>query len=331
MGRAPEDMLAKAELFSGLGPEELTDLVRVAQRFDCRPGEHLFKQGDSADSICVVESGRLECTTRLPAQRELSLSVVGPGDVIGELALLGGGTRSATITALEPTVGVVIDRRGLDSLRAARRPGGVAVAGRLRTLVCTRLRRRYEAIGAELGEDASPDERPAPERSQFARVTDADRHLAARVPFFVGFPSRDLHCLLDEARCMEVARGAELLRAGDQPSLFYVTLRGAVEAAVERRHLKQRVRLAGPGTACAYLGVIDEGPSPVDCRARERAVLLTLPPVRVRELVAADDPMARRFTDALDRDLVHALRDAERRQATLVAAGRTLAGASTLR
>jgi CRP-like cAMP-binding protein len=88
MGGTTAEVLAHADLFDGLAPEELSDLVRVAERFECRPGERLFSQGDSADSICVVESGRLECSTRLPAQRELSLATLGPGDVIGELALL---------------------------------------------------------------------------------------------------------------------------------------------------------------------------------------------------------------------------------------------------
>jgi CRP/FNR family transcriptional regulator, cyclic AMP receptor protein len=252
MGGTTGNVLARADLFVGLAPEELSDLVRVAERFECRPGERLFSEGDSADSICVVESGLLECSTRLPAQRELSLATLGPGDVIGELALLGGGTRSATVTAVEPTVGVAIDRDALESLRAARRPGGVAVARRLRAIVCTRLRRRYDAIAAELGGNAPLAERPARVPSALAAVTDEDRQHAERLPFFAHCSRGDLRRLLSEARRMDVARGDELLRCGDQPLLFYLTLRGAVEAVVARRHLKQR---GTPGRARECLRV----------------------------------------------------------------------------
>jgi CRP/FNR family transcriptional regulator, cyclic AMP receptor protein len=331
MGGTTEEVLAHADLFLGLAPEELSDLVRVAERFQYRQGERLFSQGDSADSICVVESARLKCSTRLPAQRELSLATLGPGDVIGELALLGGGTRSATVTAVEPTAGVAIDRGALESLRAARRPGGLAVARRLRAIVCTRLRRRYDVIAAELNRNPPLRTRPARVPSALAAVTDQDRHHAERLPFFAHFSPGDLRRLLAEARRMEVARGDELLRAGEQPELLYLTLRGAVEAVVARRHVKQRVRLAGPGSACTYLAIVDEGAVPLDCRARERAVLLAFPRAVVHELLEAHDPIAARFMEALDRDLVGALRDAERRQATLLSAVAPLSGASTLR
>jgi CRP-like cAMP-binding protein len=207
----------------------------------------------------------------------------------------------------------------------------VAVARRLRAIVCTRLRRRYDAIAAELGGDAPLGERPARVPSALAAVTDEDRQHAGRLPFFAHCSRGDLRRLLSEARRMDVARGDELVRCGDQPLLFYLTLRGAVEAVVARRHLKQRVRLAGPGSACAYAGIIDDGAAPLDCRARERAVLLAFPRAVVHELLEADDPIARRFAEALDRDLVSALHDAERRQATLVSAGGSLSGASTPR
>jgi len=71
---------------------------------------------------------------------------------------------------------------------------------------------------------------------------------------------------------------------------------------------------------CAYLGLLDEGPSPVDCRTRERAVVLALPRAGFHSLLQRDDLFAHRFLNAVQVDLVQALRDAERRQASLISA-----------
>jgi CRP/FNR family transcriptional regulator, cyclic AMP receptor protein len=316
---APDELLGALPLFDGLAPEELSDLAGVAQPFQLLPGQRLFRQGEPADSLYVVESGLLESAARLPAERELSLARIRPGEVIGELALLGGGSRSATVRAVEATAGLVIERRAFDSLRTSLRPGARAVMRRLCDVVCERLRRRYAAIGEQLGGD---EEGTAgqPSLPSVGPMTAAERQLASGIPFFAAFSASELEEMLTGLGRLDLARGDPLVSAGNSLDVFYLTLRGAVEATIQRRELKQRVRLAGPGAACAYLGLIDEGPSPVDCRARERAVVLALPGARFHDLLDGDHPLAHRFLDAVQQDLVRALRSAERRQATLISA-----------
>ena len=283
------------------------------------PGEQLFHQGESADSLYVIESGLLESAVRLPAERELSLAPIGAGEVIGELALLGGGSRSATVRAVEPTTGVVIERRAFDSLRASMRPSARAVMRSLYGVVCERLRHRYAAIAEQLGAAEGPTPR-RPHLPQARPVTTADRHFGSQLPFFRAFLAAELDEVLDQSGRLELARGDLLACAGNPLDAYYLTLRGAVEATIQRGERKQRVRLAGPGASPAYLGLIDDFPSPVECRARERAVILPLPRARFRELVEGDDPLAHRFLDAVHQDIVRALRSAERRQATLISA-----------
>lgn len=151
-------------------------------------------------------------------------------------------------------------------------------------------------------------------------MTETERHYTSRLPFFSAFPASELEWMLTEVERLELARGDLVVRAGDRPDALYLTLRGAVEATIQRGERKQRVRLAGPGTACAYVGLIDDGPGPVQCRTRERAVVLALPRARFHQLLEGDDPFAHRFLDAVLHDLVEALRDATRRQATLISA-----------
>lgn len=64
-------------------------------------GEVLMRQGEPSQTMFVVASGRLQVERALPDERELVLAELGAGDVVGEMGLLDGGPRSATVTALE--------------------------------------------------------------------------------------------------------------------------------------------------------------------------------------------------------------------------------------
>ncbi|HEY6777364.1 MAG TPA: cyclic nucleotide-binding domain-containing protein [Thermoleophilaceae bacterium] len=118
---------------------------------------------------------------------------------------------------------------------------------------------------------------------------------------------------------MDVERGAILVAAGSRPDRFLVTLRGAVEATVERAATRQRMRLAGPGRAPVYLGLLDDAPSPVVCRAREAAQLFVLSRADFTKLVDGQDQLSRAFVHAVAEDLIGYLIQAERRQARIVA------------
>jgi diguanylate cyclase len=67
---------------------------------ELRQGEQLFASGDAADCAYIVESGRLEVTVEGAGGREV-LATVGPGAILGEMALLDEGCRTATVTAVE--------------------------------------------------------------------------------------------------------------------------------------------------------------------------------------------------------------------------------------
>jgi CRP-like cAMP-binding protein len=76
----------------------------------CRPctfakGEVLFRQGDAADGLHVVESGRLAVRVTTETDDSVTLDVLGPGRVVGELALVRPGrARTATVVALDVTM-----------------------------------------------------------------------------------------------------------------------------------------------------------------------------------------------------------------------------------
>jgi CRP-like cAMP-binding protein len=76
-------------------------LDSVAVEVDLEEGEVLFQQGDDGDALYAIVSGSLEFSILSREGRKLSLDVMRPGALFGEIALFDPGTRTATVTALE--------------------------------------------------------------------------------------------------------------------------------------------------------------------------------------------------------------------------------------
>jgi len=95
-------LLRRVWLFSDLEDAELASIAAVARERACRRGEILVRQGDSAGDLFSVIEGRLKVGSVAGEGAEVLLSVVGPGDVFGEIALLDEQPRSATVVAAEP-------------------------------------------------------------------------------------------------------------------------------------------------------------------------------------------------------------------------------------
>ncbi len=104
------DTLAKSPLLRGLPSEALGRLAAVARRRTYRRGEVIFHQGDPGDTLFVLEAGRVKVFTYAESGDETLLAIVGPGECFGELALIDGEPRSATIQALELVEAVTISR-----------------------------------------------------------------------------------------------------------------------------------------------------------------------------------------------------------------------------
>ncbi len=91
--------LANSRLFQELTPQELDELCRGAELRRFSEGEVIFSEGDAGDGLYVVESGEVKLSAKLEVSAQHLLSIMGPGDFFGELALLDERTRSACATA----------------------------------------------------------------------------------------------------------------------------------------------------------------------------------------------------------------------------------------
>src|ERR687888_1637746 len=96
----PVELLARVPLFSELATGELDRISRVAVPRSFPAGVRVFHEGDRSDACYLVRSGDLRVTREHPDGRAIALATLGPGDIFGELAMLDGGTRSASVETL---------------------------------------------------------------------------------------------------------------------------------------------------------------------------------------------------------------------------------------
>jgi len=105
------ELLAKGSLFSKLNERQLDALVQVSRVQKLRARQELFHKGDPGSQVYLIVRGRLKVITTSSEGEDVVFNIMGPGEVFGELALLAGGRRTATITAIDDSELLVLDRR----------------------------------------------------------------------------------------------------------------------------------------------------------------------------------------------------------------------------
>jgi CRP-like cAMP-binding protein len=110
------ELLAKLPLFAGLAPRELDALAAVTRTRSLAAREELFHKGDAGDQVYGVAEGALKVVTTSEQGDDVVLNLLGPGEVIGEVAVFCGAERTATVVAITPCELLVVDRRDLLAL-----------------------------------------------------------------------------------------------------------------------------------------------------------------------------------------------------------------------
>ena len=93
----PASLLRNVPVLAGLADELIDELVEQLARVQVRAGRWIMREGEVAESVYIVAGGRVEVVDERPP--ETLIRVLRRGAVLGELALLRAGTRSAWSTA----------------------------------------------------------------------------------------------------------------------------------------------------------------------------------------------------------------------------------------
>ncbi|MDE9450511.1 Crp/Fnr family transcriptional regulator [Aliiroseovarius sp. Z3] len=100
-------------------------LAGKGRRRDFKKGAQIFSHGEPGASLLIVETGRAEVSITTATGQKSILGLVGTGDVIGDIACLDGGPRSADVVAIEPLTGLEVARR--DVLQILKEDGDSAI------------------------------------------------------------------------------------------------------------------------------------------------------------------------------------------------------------
>jgi CRP-like cAMP-binding protein len=159
-------ILAPVALFAPLDPDQRNDLAARAGELLYGRGEKIVRQGEAGGSMFVIHRGRVKVTEE--SGRELA--VFGPGDYIGEMSMLTGQPRSATVEAVEECQVVELTA---DALREA-------------ALANPEVVRRISAVVAE--RQADLDRQKAEAAAGRPAAGEAHRSLLARIQSFLRLP-----------------------------------------------------------------------------------------------------------------------------------------------
>ncbi len=135
-------LLHQVPLFHSLAPGELEELSEIAdeQRFD--EGALVCREGEEADDVYLIISGKLEIFTMGEDGHREVLGTVGSGSCIGEMAVLDSAPRSASVKAIEKSRALVLDGSDFKSMLATRpiMANGIIreLVGRLRGMIADR-------------------------------------------------------------------------------------------------------------------------------------------------------------------------------------------------
>jgi CRP/FNR family transcriptional regulator, cyclic AMP receptor protein len=137
------EALASVPLFSGLTKHQLRSILRSSQKVEFSPGSDLVKQGDQGKGCFVLTQG--EASVNVDGNEVAKLA---SGSYFGEMAVLDGGPRSATVTATTSVGALELTRAAL--MRLIEHSPDVASG------LSAELRRRLDQLGSPVGAQEGP-------------------------------------------------------------------------------------------------------------------------------------------------------------------------------
>lgn len=241
-----DDVLERSSLFRFL-PEDQHALLRSLlreERFEF--GDVIVKQGDEAVAYYIVTTGRARVLKETENGDDLSLTTLRPGDEFGELALISGGTRNATVRCSTAVEVLRLDRKDFLPL-LARFP-------ELKDSLA--LTARYRSLHGFLYEF-----------SNFGRLS-----------------ARAMRGLIEKLSPVEFAKGEIILREGEPGGPMFIVQKGRVRIFANRNGRARNLAFYRDGDFFGELSILNGSPRAASAEAFTNCQLLALKPEAVREL-----------------------------------------------
>lgn len=145
------DALRRVAVFQHFSDAECDAALSVMTPRMLRTGDVLYRAGDEGSTMVVVQDGRLRAEIEDARGRRVEVGAIGPGEVVGEMALLDPAPRTADVIAACDTVVFELTRDGAMQLRKQQPAAFSALVGEVITDVTKRLRSINQRVERELG------------------------------------------------------------------------------------------------------------------------------------------------------------------------------------
>ena len=295
-------MEVEGNLLDTLSEGDRVCLFAAGRKRSVEAGEEVARQGSRGDCLFVVNEGELAVVRALPGEDEKLLATAKPGMLLGEIAVLDRGTRSASLRATRRSE---LREIGLGAFEALTLYGG-DIGWRILRAVTASVHERLAAtrrIGAVRHATLSPGA-----RLQWSPPTPGAFAVLESLPAFDGLDGRDWTAMLPHTSICEVERGADLALAESAGAV--IVLRGALSPWLEDGSGPElTMPAAGPGGFVEYATALG---LPLEQLIAETRLWRARSPARLLRLDAAlfeqQNPFAARLLYALSRSLATALR-----------------------
>ena len=141
--------LAQTRLLGALSFNELLILAANFSTYSCTMGDTIFNKGDEGDSLYLLKSGAVRIVLPLEGRKDTTLTIIYPGDLFGELAVLDGRPRSATAVAVETLEAFTLKREHFLTFLRKQPDAAIRILG----VLAARLRRTDELLGESISVD----------------------------------------------------------------------------------------------------------------------------------------------------------------------------------
>jgi CRP-like cAMP-binding protein len=133
--------LGELSVFAGLRGDVMETLGNLGRRLDLTDHQVLFDEGEPANEMLVVLSGRLEVFKRSQNGSEVCIATLGPGDVAGEMSLIDIQPRSAGVRAVGAASVVVLSHGDIATIYREDKPSYTLLVLNIAREISLRLRR----------------------------------------------------------------------------------------------------------------------------------------------------------------------------------------------
>lgn len=313
--------LADVPLFAGLDEIERAELADAFVPRYFADGDAILIQNERAEGLFLIDTGRVDIGKRLPGGGLAKLAEVGPGEVIGDMALIGRDLRrSAMGIARGPVATWYLPADQFRAALSQLRPASLQLQAELGRLIAARVLAKAADIGRLItdGPDAFT---PRPQRMLAPVIEDifTPEPFLAKLPCCAAMTPAQRLAFWNAGERIEAGADTDLAAVGGASDKVWLVVRGAVRSALPHGAGIYQLTVTGPGQLVGIAAMMAGRAHDRLLRTSEQSTLLAFDRATFIEMMGTGDALSRELGASVNADLVTALDALDQVEARILA------------